>query len=98
MQSDSIAGKACRITVADQTYTGAPVVFNLEDSKDQAAFTATITQADGQSAELTPGKDFEVVSYSKNTACGTAKAVLRGIGAYGGSRTVSFKIVRRRIQ
>ena len=98
VQSDSIAGKACRITVADQTYTGAPVVFNLEDSKDQAAFTATITQADGQSAELTPGKDFEVVSYSKNTACGTAKAVLRGIGAYGGSRTVSFKIVRRRIQ
>lgn len=95
---DSIAGKTCSITIADQIYTGAPVVFDPEDSKDQAAFTATITQADGQSTALVPGKDFEIVSYSKNTACGTAKVVLRGIGAYGGSRTVNFKIVRRRIQ
>lgn len=96
--SDGIDDKACIITVADRIYTGTPVIFDLEKEEDRAAFTASIIRQDGQTAALIPGQDFEIVSYSKNTACGTAKAVLRGIGTYGGSRTVKYRIVRQRIQ
>lgn len=95
---NSIEGKACTITISDQIYTGTPVTFDLKKEEDRAAFMASITREDGQTVALIPGQDFEVVSYSKNTACGTAKMVLRGIGTYGGSRTVKFKIVRQRIQ
>ena len=95
MAPNSIEGKACTITISDQIYTGTPVTFDLKKEEDRAAFMASITRED---VALIPGQDFEVVSYSKNTACGTAKMVLRGIGTYGGSRTVKFKIVRQRIQ
>lgn len=98
MAPNSIEGKACTITISDQIYTGTPVTFDLKKEEDRAAFMASITREDGQTVALIPGQDFEVVSYSKNTACGTAKMVLRGIGTYGGSRTVKFKIVRQRIQ
>ncbi|MBR3306374.1 MAG: hypothetical protein IKI75_03845 [Lachnospiraceae bacterium] len=44
---------------------------------------------------LVPGKNFVVESYSKNDKSGTAKVTLRGIGEYGGSKTLSFKITPR---
>ena len=47
-------------------------------------------------AYLEPGKDFEVVSYTNNKKTGTAKVTLRGIGAYGASKTLSFKIVAKK--
>lgn len=37
-------------------------------------------------------KYIEVVSYSANGAAGTGKVTLKGVGEYGGTRTVNFKI------
>ena len=46
---------------------------------------------------LIPGTDFEIVSYSNNTKRGTAKVVLKGKGSYAGTKTLSFKIVQRKV-
>ena len=43
-------------------------------------------------AFLEEGIDFEVVGYTNNNKAGTAKVTLRGIGLFGGLKTVSFKI------
>ena len=40
-------------------------------------------------------KNYEIVSYSKNKAKGKASVTIRGIGNYGGTKTVSFNIVAR---
>ena len=45
--------------------------------------------------ELQFGTDFVVESYSNNFNKGSAKVTFRGIGDYGGSKTVSFKIIAR---
>ncbi|MBR5421790.1 MAG: InlB B-repeat-containing protein [Lachnospiraceae bacterium] len=42
------------------------------------------------------GKDFVVESYSKNIKTGTAKVTLKGIGAWGGRKTISFKITPKK--
>lgn len=39
---------------------------------------------------------YAIVSYSNNIKAGTAKVTLRGIGAYGGTRTCSFKINKKK--
>ncbi len=53
--------------------------------------------------ELVLGKDFEIAmdaktgkpSYKNNTNAGkTASVVIRGIGSYGGQKTIKFKVVR----
>lgn len=41
---------------------------------------------------LEPGRDFIVESYEKNTKTGTAKVTLKGIGNWGGTKTLSFRI------
>lgn len=43
---------------------------------------------------LTKGVDY-IVSYSGNLNAGTAKAMITGIGVYGGTKTVSFKIAAK---
>ena len=47
---------------------------------------------------LIPGVDFVVDSYASNFKTGTAKVTLKGIGKYGGKKTVTFKIVSRNSQ
>ena len=42
--------------------------------------------------QLTEGQNYEIVSYSNNINAGTAKVTVRGIGAYSGTTTFSFKI------
>ncbi|MBQ1468781.1 MAG: hypothetical protein IIZ27_09925, partial [Solobacterium sp.] len=46
---------------------------------------------------LVPGYEYEIDTdtYKKNTEAGTASVVIRGVGAYTGSRTVSFTISPR---
>lgn len=41
--------------------------------------------------------DFEIVSYENNVKQGTAKVTIRGIGSYGGTKTVNFKIRKKGI-
>ncbi|MDE7322594.1 MAG: hypothetical protein K2N73_07635 [Lachnospiraceae bacterium] len=42
---------------------------------------------------LTPGEDFIIESFNNNTRKGNATITIRGIGEYGGSKSVKFKIL-----
>ncbi|MDE6365364.1 MAG: hypothetical protein K2L86_14065, partial [Lachnospiraceae bacterium] len=43
--------------------------------------------------KLTPGVDFVIESYGDNTKTGSASVTIRGVGEYGGRKTVKFKIL-----
>jgi hypothetical protein len=49
--------------------------------------------------ELTAGTDYEIVknSYTKNINKGTASFTIRGLGSYGGTKNVTFKIYQRSV-
>lgn len=98
VQPYNIADKKCTITIADQTYTGKAVEFDLDNAQGRSAFQAKMTLDGNKTVDLVPGEDFEIVSYSRNTTCGTAQVVIKGTGSYGGSRTVKFKIVKQKLQ
>ena len=42
--------------------------------------------------------DFVAVSYVKNVNKGTAKVTFKGVGSYGGEKTVTFKIIQRNVE
>jgi uncharacterized repeat protein (TIGR02543 family) len=86
--------------IENQEYTGKEILITdmnqftgIEDLRD------AYVKDDGEELYLELGKDFEVVpgSYVKNINKGTAKVTFRGIGDYGGTKTVSFKIGQRSI-
>ena len=66
--------------IPDQKYTGSAITPNPRVSY--------------LGVRLRKGTDY-TVTYSNNTRLGTAKCRITGKGEYSGSRTVSFKIVRR---
>ena len=68
----------CKATVKDQVYTG-------------KALKPAVTVKYGKKT-LKKGTDY-TVTYSNNTAVGTAMATLRGKGKYTGTKKVSFKIL-----
>ena len=72
-------------TVQDQEYTGRAIKLTA----------GSFTKAVINSTDLTYGVDYKVVSYTNNIKKGTATAVLQGIGEYGGTKTVKFKIVQK---
>ena len=76
--------KAKKVTVDVQSYTGEPIELTKRSIH---------IRMDGASQELKSG-DFEIVpgTYQKNLKKGTAKVIVRGIGAYGGEKQISFKI------
>ena len=76
-----------KVKVSDQTFTGKETVL---DSDDFSSFAL------GQTT-LKLGQEFEIVSYRNNLNKGTATAVVRGIGNYGGIKTVSFRIEPREV-
>ena len=57
--------------------------------------TLLFTGEKNNSEYLAPGTDFEVAAYSNNLNTGTARVTLRGLGKYGGTKTITFKIIRR---
>ena len=67
----------------EKSYTGRAVTLS------NAELTGLLSDGD---KILVPGTDFEVLAYSNNLWAGTAKVTLRGIGAYGGTLTLKFKI------
>lgn len=95
---NSIASKDCSITIKEQIYTGAPVEFNFDSITDKEAFESVITLKNGSMVQLIPGVDFDVVEYSKNTACGKATAVIKGIGRYTGTKKVTFIIKQKELR
>ena len=75
--------------IANQEYTGSPVTIDEGD--------ITSIKLGKKVQELVFGTDYIIESYSNNVNKGTAKVTFRGIGEYGGTRTVSFKIGQRSI-
>lgn len=45
--------------------------------------------------QVLSNKDYEIVSYSNNHNKGTAKVTIRGVGNYGGTKTVNFTIANK---
>ena len=72
-------GKAS-VTIAAQTYDGRKV----EPTKND------ITVKIGKT--VLAKTDYEIAGYMNNAAAGTGKVTIRGIGNYGGTKTVNFKI------
>ena len=76
--------------IADQTYTGYPVKLSNEDLKGVLSIGDTA---------LVPGKDFIIdrSSYRNNNKKGTAKVTLIGTGTMAGRKTITFRIVQRKV-
>ena len=78
-------------SLVSKTYTGREVRLTNAD------LTGILyTGSKSSPVYLIPGTDFKVVSYTNNTKTGTAKVTIQGIGAYGGTRTLSFKIIAKK--
>ncbi len=76
--------------IGDQVYTGVSIM--LDNSLLSGIL---LMESGGSSSTLEPGRDFVISGYRNNVKKGTAKVILRGIGAYGGTKTLSFKIVQK---
>lgn len=81
---------SARITIRkqNQIYADKSVILDEED------IDATI-KINGVYEPLVLGKDYKIVGYKNNINAGTAKVTIAGIGAYGGTRDISFKIVSK---
>ena len=77
--------------IADQSYTGSPIVLTDEDLKG-------VLTLGGKT--LVAGTDFEIdeQSFRSNIKKGTASFVVRGKDATGGVKTLKFKIVKKTIK
>lgn len=84
------------IKVDDQYYTGMEIEpHGTDNEKDKRAVKVSIKIKENGSTttyDLQEGVDYEIVGYAKNINKGTAKITIHGIGAYGGTKTGSFKI------
>ena len=81
-----------KFTIGNKAYTGRAVKLSAED----------ITKATlpGKTENMVFGTDYEVIAetYINNVKRGTAQVTLRGKGAYGGTKTVQFKIGTRNLE
>ncbi|MBD5525647.1 MAG: type I pullulanase [Lachnospiraceae bacterium] len=75
---------AAKVKVEPQIYTGAEVKLNYND--------ITVEMKENGKWVAIDKSNFEITGYSNNTKKGTAKVTIHGIGEYGGTKTVSFKI------
>lgn len=74
-------------------YTGEEVTLD----KDELVVTMKVRE-NGKTVTVTVDpENYEIEGYTNNVNKGTAKAVIRGTGEYGGEKTVSFKIGIRSI-
>lgn len=74
-----------KVFIPSQAYTGDPITLE----KDQLSIRFNYQNVTED--------QFEIVSYEKNIKLGTAKVIIQGLGEYGGRKTVSFKIVKKRL-
>ncbi|MBD5477606.1 MAG: type I pullulanase [Lachnospiraceae bacterium] len=75
---------AAKVKIEPQIYTGAEVKLNYND--------ITVEMKENGEWVAIDKSNFEITGYSNNTKKGTAKVTIHGIGEYGGTKTVSFKI------
>ncbi|MBR5408111.1 MAG: hypothetical protein IK111_10840, partial [Lachnospiraceae bacterium] len=72
--------------ISPKVYSGSEVVLSKDDLKGLLYYG---------SRELILGKDFRIVSYTGNNKAGAAKVTLQGIGEFGGTRILAFKITTK---
>lgn len=75
--------------IADKTYNGSDIYPTTDE------LNALLIDKKNDNTKLKYDKDFFIESYKNNRKSGTATVVLRGKGAYGGTRSVKFKIKRQ---
>lgn len=82
-----------KVKSIQKKYTGKNVELTAEDFLNEDG-TSKVTIG---GENLVYGKDFEIVpgSYKNNLKKGTASVTIRGVGEYGGTKTVKFKIGAR---
>ena len=83
-------GRAKAVSIPKQTYTGNAVKLSRSDLT-----SIVYTGSKGAVNYLEPGKDFEVKGYSNNVNTGTAKVIIHGIGDYAGTKTLTFKVIKK---
>ncbi|MDE6738528.1 MAG: hypothetical protein K2K07_05505, partial [Lachnospiraceae bacterium] len=76
-----------RVKVNPQQYTGAEVKPGEDD--------ITVEMKENGKWVAIDKSNFEITGYFNNTKKGTAKVTIHGIGEYGGTKTVSFKITAK---
>ncbi len=76
-----------KVVVKPQVYTGAEITLTEEDFSTMKVGKTTLLE----------GTDYEIIedSYRNNINKGTASVTLKGIGNYGGTKKVTFKISSR---
>ena len=76
------------MTVPVQEYTGKPVTLDGEEITVKIGGETLMCSQNGQDGQ------WEIVpdSYKNNVKKGTASVTIRGLGDYGGTKTVRFKI------
>jgi len=76
--------------ISDQIFTGQKIELSYE------ALSGILSLNNGGSSQtLYPGRDFVVAGYSNNVRKGTARVTLKGSGAFGGTKVLTFKIVQK---
>lgn len=79
---------SAKIVIPSFVYSGKAIT--LDENKIQ------VTMVVNKKAEtLEFGRDFEIIGYKNNVNKGTAKVTIRGLGNYGGTKEVTFKIVSK---
>ena len=71
------------VSIATQYYTGMAVRPDKEDIR--VILNKIVLEAE----------DYEIVSYANNIAKGTATVTIKGVGIYGGNKTIKFTIAQR---
>lgn len=74
-----------KATVADQIYTGSDITLSKDD------FTISYKNVPLNKT------DFEILSYTKNRNSGTATVTIKGVGNFGGTKTVNYKINKKNL-
>lgn len=83
-----------KVKSIQKAYTGGEVTLTAEDFTNADGISKVNFGSKADKAELVYGKDFEIVegSYKNNIKKGTASVTIKGLGEYGGTKTIKFKI------
>lgn len=80
-----------KVKISQQIYTGEAISLAPDQMK--------VTMGSGRNlSTLNTGQEYEIVGYRNNVKKGTATVTIKGIGNYGGTKTVKFKIAAKGFQ
>lgn len=82
-----------KVVIDPQEYTGEEIKLNQNYNRDIHVYASN---ADMKKKNEIWDDCYEIVGYTNNIKAGTAKVTLRGIGDYGGTKTYSFKIQKKK--